>query len=100
MAGIMGRLVDGTRGMVGEAGVEVGRRVYADGYDRAVEISLGVLGQKIDALMKRTMSGDRLSDQELFLLGSLTEFREELTQALNDFWEQGGPSGVRSDERR
>ncbi|MFJ4795991.1 hypothetical protein [Kitasatospora purpeofusca] len=100
MAGIMGRLVDGTRGMVGEAGVEVGRRVYADGYDRAVEISPGVLGQKIDALMKRTMSGDRLSDQELFLLGSLTEFREELTQALNDFWEQGGPSGVRSDERR
>nr|BEK63383.1 hypothetical protein KPHV_06100 [Kitasatospora purpeofusca] len=100
MAGIMGRLVDGTRGMVGEAGLEVGRRVYADGYDRAVEISLGVLGRKIDALMKRTMSGDRLSDQELFLLGSLTEFREELTQALNDFWEQGGSSGVRSDERR
>ncbi|MEV0531823.1 hypothetical protein [Kitasatospora sp. NPDC050463] len=92
---VMDRLAYEAKDMLGQGG----RGVYAGGYQQAADISLGILDQKIDALMKRTTSGERLSDQELFLLGSLDALKKEMESELIDFWKRGGPGRVRTDER-
>ncbi|MER8104629.1 hypothetical protein [Kitasatospora sp. NPDC094016] len=72
---------------------------FADGYNEAANISVEILAKTIGDLQKRAASGDFLSEHEQFLSGKLYELKADMEKALYDFWEQGGPSSVRADER-
>jgi len=73
---------------------ELGRQqienLFADGYNKAASICIGMLSRKIDGLISQMESGPFLSEQEQFLLSSLTRMRSDTESALHDYWNNAG----------
>jgi hypothetical protein len=78
----VGDLVDSVRKSASEHSDDA----FADGYNDAANICVGVLSETIDGLLKQIKLGSYLSDQEQFLLSKLNELKSQTENALSDFW--------------
>ncbi|BAJ31016.1 MULTISPECIES: hypothetical protein [Kitasatospora] len=96
---IAGRVAYEARDIARGAIEQTRQNIYVEGYQKAADISIGVLDEQIAVLMDRMTSDNPLTGQEQFLLGSLNKLREEMAQALDGFWEQDDPTSALADER-
>ena len=60
---------------------------YADGFAEATKICTAVLSKNIADLMAKMKSAPYLTDQEQFLLASLTEIESGTEKDLREFWD-------------
>lgn len=74
--------------IVTESKNKVVEEIYADGYDMAAHICLGIITKKMDELYGQISSGSFLSEQEQYMLSKLKELKSETEEKLNYFWEK------------
>ncbi|MBB5871895.1 hypothetical protein F4553_005274 [Allocatelliglobosispora scoriae] len=79
--GFMRDVLDGVRKRVNDRDDDV----FADGFNEATSICVGILSKNIDDLLNQIKSGSYLSDQEQFLLSRLTEMKSETEKCLRDY---------------
>jgi hypothetical protein len=75
--------------LLGSARTSVNEHIddaFADGYNEAANVCVGILSETINGLLKQIKPGSYLSDQEQFLLSKLNELKSETESALRDFW--------------
>jgi hypothetical protein len=60
--------------------------IFAEGYNEAANICVGVLSKHIDGLLKQIKSQNYLSNEEQFLLSRLNELKLETESELRDYW--------------
>jgi hypothetical protein len=82
------RLADALKDLVKDMGTRLAGDWIKDGYDSAAHVSTGLLAHRIEELHDKNRSGKRLTQQEQYLLTTLTDIKSDMERELQDAWDK------------